>query len=200
MEAAVDAAKKEAGRAWGLVKVRLPVAGEAVDESTFSFELERAKLRQAIRREGRYLLRSNMRSASPEEVWENYLLLTRIEQAFKELKGDLALRPIYHQRDSRIEAHIFVSFLAYCLHATLHNLARRHASGLTARAILDKLTGVLMIDVSLPTTDGREIVLSRHTEPEAAVKLLLNRLRLKLPKQSGPKVLNPPTPTRAPAL
>ena len=185
---ALGAAKKDAGRVWSLLQIRLPAAGEPVNESTFRFELDRSKLRQAIRREGRYLLRSNMRSASPELVWENYLLLTRIEQAFKELKGDLALRPIYHQLDCRIEAHIFVSFLAYCLHATLRNLARRHAAGLTPRAILDKLAGVMMIDVHLPTTDGREIVLSRYTEPEADVALLLTQLGLELPRQSQPLV------------
>ncbi len=189
----LGAAKKEAGRVWRLVKIRLPAAGEAVGRSTFGYELDRDKLRQAIRREGRYLLRSNMRSASPELVWENYLLLTRIEQVFKELKGDLALRPIYHQTDARIEAHIFVSFLAYCLHATLRNLARRHAAGLTVRAILDKLAGVMLIDVHLPTTDGREIILSRYTEPQADVQLLLSRLGLKLPKQSPPKVLGTPS-------
>ena len=185
---ALGAANKDAGRVWSLLQIRLPAAGEPVNESTFRFELDRSKLRQAIRREGRYLLRSNMRSASPELVWENYLLLTHIEQAFKELKGDLALRPIYHQLDCRIEAHIFVSFLAYCLHATLRNLARRHAAGLTPRAILDKLAGVMMIDVHLPTTDGREIVLSRYTEPEADVALLLTQLGLELPKQSQPLV------------
>jgi len=185
---ALGAANKDAGRVWSLLQIRLPAPGEPVNESTFRFELDRSKLRQAIRREGRYLLRSNMRSASPELVWENYLLLTRIEQAFKELKGDLALRPIYHQLDCRIEAHIFVSFLAYCLHATLRNLARRHAAGLTPRAILDKLAGVMMIDVHLPTTDGREIVLSRYTEPEADVALLLTQLGLELPKQSQPLV------------
>ncbi len=184
----LGAAKKEAGRVWGLVKIRLPAPGEAVDAATFRYELDRGKLRIAIRREGRYLLRSNMRSASPELVWENYLLLTRIEQAFQELKGDLAVRPIYHQTDARIEAHIFVSFLAYCLHATLRNLARRHASGLTVRAILDKLAAIAMIDVHLPTTDGREIILSRYTEPDGDQALVLSRLGLELPDQSPPRV------------
>ncbi len=185
----LGAAKKDAGRVWGLLKIRLPAASEAVKESTFRYALDRGKLRQAIRREGRYLLRSNMRSASPEKVWERYLLLTRIEQAFKELKGDLALRPIYHQKDARIEAHIFVSFLAYCLHATLRNIARRHAPGLTPRAILDKLASVMMIDVHLPTTDGRAIILNRYTAPDPEVKLLLQQLDLRLPRQSPPKVL-----------
>jgi hypothetical protein len=184
----LGAAKKEAGRVWSLVKIRWPAAGEAVDATTFGYELERDKLRQVRRREGRYLLRSNMRAASPEQVWENYLLLTRVEQAFKDLKGDLALRPIYHQCDVRIEAHIFVSFLAYCLHATLRNLARRHAGGLTVRAILEKLAGIVMLDVHLPTTDGREIVLSRYTEPPDDVALLLRQLGLALPGQSPPRV------------
>ena len=85
----LGAAKKEAGRVWGLVKIRLPALGEAVDAATFRYEPDRGKLRIAIRREGRYLLPSNMRSASPELVGENYLLLTRIEQAFKEIQGDL---------------------------------------------------------------------------------------------------------------
>lgn len=187
----LGAAKKQAGRVWGLVKVAVPSAAEAVDASTFRFELDREKLRRVLRREGRYLLRSNLHSSSPERVWEHYLLLSRIEQAFKDLKGDLALRPIYHQTDARIEAHIFVSFLAYCLHATLRNLARRHAGGLTARSILDKLSEIEMIDVELPTTDGREIILSRYTEPASDVALLLNRLGFTLPGQSPPRIRAP---------
>jgi hypothetical protein len=185
---ALGAAKKQAGRAWRLVQLRLPGAAEAVTPATFGYQLDRAKLRLAIRREGRYLLRSNMQAAAPELVWENYLLLTRIEQAFKELKSDLAIRPVYHQLDNRIEAHIFVSFLAYCLHATLTNLARRHAAGLTARAILEKLSTIVMIDVHLPTTDGREILLSRYTEPDADVELLLSQLDLRLPSQPPPRI------------
>ena len=184
----LGAVKKEAGRVWGLLKMRLPAADETVDKTTFRFELDREKLRRVIRREGRYLLRSNMRSSSPELVWENYLLLNRIEQAFKELKGDLAVRPIYHQSDARMEAHIFVSFLAYGLHATLRNLARRHAGGLTVRAILDKLSTIEMIDVELPTTNGQEIILSRYTEPEGDVTLLLKRMGLQLPGQSPPRI------------
>lgn len=186
----LGAANKEAGRVWRLVEIRLPAPHEPVDETSFRFELNREKLRQTIRREGRYLLRSNMRSAAPELVWENYLLLGRIEQAFKELKGDLAVRPIYHQRDSRIEAHIFVSFLAYCLHATLRNLARRHAAGLTPRAILEKLAAIVMIDVRLPTSDGREILLRRFTEPEPDQALLLAELGFELPEQARPQVLS----------
>lgn len=184
----LGAAKKEAGRSWGLVRIRVPGKDEAVDATTFRFELDRQKLRQTIRREGRYLLRSNVTAASPETVWENYLLLTRIEQAFKELKGDLAIRPIHHQTDARIEAHIFVSFLAYCLHATLGNLARRHAAGLTPRAILETLSAIQMVDVHLPTTDGKHIILSRYTAPDDDAALLINRLGLTLPAQPPPQI------------
>jgi len=185
---ALGAARKEAGRAWWLVKVETPAAGEAVHAGTFRFRLDREKLRAARRREGRYLLRSSMQAESPETVWERYLLLTRIEQAFKDLKGDLRLRPIEHQLDSRIEAHIFVSFLAYCLHTTLRNLARGAANGLSCAAILGKLAAIQMIDVHLPATDGRRIVLSRHTEPEADLGLLLAQLGLTLPQQPPPRI------------
>ena len=185
----LGAAKKEAGRAWGLVNIHLPKENEPVNKRTFHFALDRTKLRRAIRHEGRYLLRSNMLAEKPEVVWENYLLLTRIEQAFKELKGDLAVRPIFHQLDDRIDAHIFISFLSYCLHTTLRNLARGSAAGLTSHAILKKLSTIQMIDVHLPTTDGRQIVLSRHTQPEKDQALLLARLGLTLPAQPPPKIL-----------
>ena len=170
-------------------EARPAVAKENDKSVEFSFELNRDKLRQARRREGRYLLRSNMAEAAPETVWENYLLLTRIEQAFKDLKGDLKVRPIWHQDEDRIEAHIFVSFLAYCLHTTLRNLARGVAGGLSSAALLEKLAGVQMIDVHLPTTDGRRIVLSRYTQPEKDVALLLAQLKLTLPEQPRPRIL-----------
>jgi hypothetical protein len=185
---ALGVARKEAGRAWGLVRIQNPNVNQNVNDKTFSFELDREKLRRVRRREGRYLLRSNMAGAAPETVWENYMVLTRIEQAFKDLKGDLKVRPIWHQVEKRIEAHVFVSFLAYCLHTTLRNLARGVAGGLTTAAILEKLTGLQMIDVHLPTTDGRRIVLSRYTQPEQDVALLLARLKLTLPKQPPPRI------------
>jgi len=188
---ALGAAKKEAGRAYGLVTVQAPEADEPVNPRTFRFALNRAKLRRAIRHEGRYLLRSNLPAEKPEAVWESYLLLTRVEQAFKELKGDLAVRPIFHQLETRIEAHIFISFLAYCLHTTLRNLARGSAAGLTSRAILEKLSALQMIDVHLPTTDGRRIVLSRYTQPENDQALLLAQLGLTLPAQPPPNIWSP---------
>ena len=185
---ALGAAKKEAGRAWRLVDIRVPQPREAVSKQTFAFSLNRAKLREARRREGRYLLRLNLATATPETLWENYLLLTRIEQAFKDLKGDLRVRPIWHQKEDRIEAHIFVSFLAYCLHTTLRNQSRGVAGGLSSHTVLQQLASIQMIDVHLPTTDGRRIVMSRYTQPSKAVALLLSHLGLNLPEQPPPRL------------
>jgi transposase len=183
----LGAAKKAAGRAWSLVTVNVPEKNQEVNEDTFTFSLNLDNLRQARRREGRYLLRSNMTCEHPERVWEQYLLLTQVEQAFKDLKGDLAIRPIYHRKEPRIEAHIFVAFIAYCLQITLRNIGRQHGVGLTARTILEKFEAVQMIDVQLPTTDDRCIKLSRHTEPDDELKLLMERLRLELPAPPPPK-------------
>ena len=181
-------AKRDAGRAWGLVTVQLPGQEESVDAKSFTFTLNRDRLRSARRREGRYLLRSNLRKENPDTIWEKYLLLTEIEQAFKELKGDLSIRPVHHQKEDRIEAHIFVAFLAYCLHVTLKNIARKQAAGLTPRAIISKFSSLQMVDVLLPTTDGRTILLVRHTQPEKDLQLLLNQLNLSLPEQPPPRV------------
>lgn len=179
----LGAAKQQAPSAWRLVQIQLP--GK---EKKFGFTLRKDKLRQVRRREGRYLLRSNMTGKTPEQMWEFYLQLVQVEQAFKELKGDLALRPLYHQKEERIEAHIFVAFLAYCVQVTLSRRLKDLAPGLTARAVLEKLAALQMIDVHLPTTDGREVILSRYTQPEAEQKILLEKLKLKLPEQPPPKI------------
>ena len=107
---------------------------------------------------------------------------------FKDLKDDLAIRPIYHQTDARIEAHIFVAFLAYCLQVTLKQRLRALAPGLTPRSVLDKMAAMQMVDVHLPTTDGRAVVLSRYTEPEPDQALLLQRLKMRLPDQPPPRI------------
>ena len=184
----LGAAKKDAGRAYGLVHIRLPDPDQAVDASTFTFALNKTKLRQVRRREGRYLLRSNLNGEDPAKLWEYYIQLTEIEQAFKELKHDLAIRPIYHQRDDRIDAHIFVAFIAYCLQVTLKHRLRTLAPGLTPRAVLEKFASLQMVDVYLPATDGRTLILPRYTEPEKDQKLLLQRLQLKLPAQPPPRI------------
>jgi transposase len=181
-------AKKEAGKAYGLLDIHTPKKDQPVTSETFYFTLDRKKLRQVRRREGGYLLRSNMKSDDPGHLWRMYLQLVEIEQAFKELKNDLSIRPIYHQLETRIEAHIFVAFLAYCLQVALKQRLKALAPGLTARAVLEKLAAMQMIDVELPTTDNRLIVLSRYTEPEKDQLLLLQQLKLQLPAQPPPKI------------
>ncbi len=184
----LGAARKEAGRAYYLLTLRLPEAHEAVTPQTFTLTINRKKLRQARRREGRYLLRSNRRDTDPAKLWQYDIQRTEIEQAFKELKHDLALRPIFHQREDRIEAHIFVAFLAYCLQVTLKHRLRAWGPGLTPRAALEKFAALQMIDVHLPTTDGRTLILSRYTEPERDQQLLLQQLHRQLPEQPPPRI------------
>jgi hypothetical protein len=146
-----------------------------------SYRLNRDKLRQIRRREGRYLLRTNLTESDPAKLWSYYLQLVAVEEAFKTLKGDLAIRPIFHQQQPRIEAHIFIAFLAYCLHVTLGQRLKALAPGLTPRSVLHKFAAVHMIDVYVPTTDGRELSLTRYTQPEPELKLLLDKLKLSLP-------------------
>jgi transposase len=178
-----------------------PVAARMMDttvppkEATLTFTLRKDKLRQIRKREGRYLLRTNITGGrSAEELWQFYIQLTEVEAAFKNLKDDLALRPIYHQLEHRIEAHIFISFLAYCLHVTLRRRLRDLAPGLTPRSVLEKFATLQMLDVHLPTTDERTVILSRYTHPETDVQLLLQRLKLELPAQPPPKITRPRTP------
>jgi hypothetical protein len=188
----LGAAQHDNPTAWRLIEITLPEPRQLVTPQTFRFQLQRNKVREARRHEGRYLLRSNLTEGDPAALWKFYLQLTQIEEAFKNLKGDLALRPIYHQREDRIEAHIFVAFLAYCLHVTLRQRLRAKATGLTPRAVLEKFAAVQMLDVHLPTTDGRHLILTRYTQPEADLRLLLAHLGFILPPQSPPKIHSPP--------
>jgi transposase len=179
----LGAARAKAPAAWRLLDIEV-----AKDGAAFSYALNRPKLRQVRQREGRYLLRTNLCGKNPAELWQFYIQLVEVEAAFKTLKADLALRPIYHQLESRIEAHIFVAFLAYCLHVTLRARLKPLASGLTPRAVLDKFAAIQMLDVHFPTTDGRTLILSRYTELNADQKLLVRQLNLTLPPQPPPRI------------
>jgi transposase len=182
----LGAARHEAGRAARLVQVTIPKA--SAKTASLEFRLDRAKLRQVRRREGHYLLRTNLTAGAPEQLWTFYIQLTEVEQAFKELKHDLAVRPIFHRTEDRIEAHIFVAFLAFGLQVTLKANLRPLAGGLTPREVIAKFKTMQMVDVCIPTTDGRELVLSRYTQPEAEHRVLLQRLQLRLPEQPPPKI------------
>ena len=182
----LGAARAKARAAWRLLDVEV-----AAKDATFTFALNRDKLRKTRRREGRYLLRTNLCDEDPAKLWKFYIQLVEIEAAFKNLKDDLQLRPIYHQLEHRIEAHIFVAFLAYCLHVTLRARLKPLASGLTPRAVLDKLAAIQMLDVHFPATDGRTLILNRYTELNTDQKLLVKQLKLDLPCQPPPRVTAP---------
>ena len=179
----LGSAQSKAPAAWRLIDIKL-----AEQEASFSYSLNRDKLKKVRRREGRYLLRTNLTETDPVRLWNYYLQLVQVEEAFRTLKGDLAIRPIFHQDEARIEAHVFIAFLAYCLHVTLGRRLKSLAPGLSTRSALEKFAAVQMIDVHVPTTDERELQLTRYTQPEPELKLLLDRLKLTLPTQPPPKI------------
>lgn len=181
-------AKSRFPAAWRLLEVQIQDEGKANKLGTFTFALRRPKLREVRRREGRYLLRSNLSGENPEKLWQFYIQLTQVEAAFKDLKDDLNLRPIFHQLEHRIEAHIFVSFLAYCMHVSLRERLRRVAPGLTPRSVLEKFAAMQMLNVHFPTTDGRELIFCRYTQPEKEHKMILAQLGWELPPQSPPRI------------
>jgi transposase len=184
----IGAAKKDAGRAAHFVVLTVPPEGSAVTHQSFAFHVDRDKLKQAELRDGHYLLRSNLVGEDPAVLWERYIQLTQIEAAFKTMKSELGIRPIYHQLQHRVEAHILVAFLAYCLVVTLKSRLQVLAPGLTPKAVLDKLAAIQMLDVWLPTTDGRCLVMPRYTQPEPEQAILLHELKLQLPPQPAPRI------------
>jgi hypothetical protein len=185
----LGSAQSKVPAAWRLVSVEVAPGG-----ASFVYRLNRKKLRQVRRREGRYLLRTNLTETDPVKLWGYYLQLVQVEEAFRTLKSDLAIRPIFHQDAQRIEAHVFVAFLAYCLYVTLGRQLKALAPGLTARSALEKFAAVQMVDVHIPTTDGRELMLTRYTQPEPELALLLERMRLELPAQPPPKISSAQVP------
>jgi transposase len=184
----IGACKKEAGRAFGFVKIRIPKADQAVTRDTFSFELDKSKLKAAEQRDGHYLLRSNLTGEDPAVLWTRYVQLTQIESVFRSLKSELGIRPIYHQLEHRADAHVLIAFLAYCLQVTLKNRLMIHAPGLTPTAVLEKLATIQMVEVWIPMLDGRWLVLPRHTQPEKDVQAMLDHLHMALPSQPPPRI------------
>jgi hypothetical protein len=191
----IGAAKKEAGRAFGFVKLHVPLADEAVTRQTFHFRIDKKKLHEAQQRDGHYLLRSNLTAEDPAVLWTRYVQLTQIESVFRSLKTDLGIRPIYHRLEKRVDAHILIAFLAYCLQVTLKNRLQIHAPGLTPMAVLEKLSTIQMIDVWIPTRDGRWLILPRYTQPAKDLKVLLEQIQLSLPSQPPPRITAPVLPS-----
>ena len=193
----IGAAKKDAGRAFGFVKIQLPHTDQAVTRDSFRFQLDKDALKKAELRDGYYLLRSNLTGEDPAVLWSRYVQLTQIESVFRSLKSELGIRPIYHQKEDRADAHIFVAFLAYCLQVTLKNRLMAYAPGLTPSAVLEKLGTIQMIDVCIPTCDGRCLILPRYTQPDRDLQLLLHHLHLELPSQPPPRITAAALPAAA---
>jgi hypothetical protein len=186
---AVGQAKEQAGRAFKLLDIQWPQEGQEVNATTFTFGLALDRYRQWYRREGRYLLRTNLTETDPKLLWEYYLQLVAIEAAFKNLKDDLQIRPIFHRKEERVEAHIFVAYLSYCLHVTLQAKLRQVAGGLTPRTLLEKFATMQMMDVFFPTEEpGKELLFRRYTQPEKDHQMLLAQLGWQLPQQPPPRI------------
>jgi transposase len=134
-------------------------------------------------REGSYLLRSNLQAESAAELWTKYMQLTEAEAAFRALKSALSIRPLFHQLEPRVKAHILVAFLGYALWVTLKHLLQRKQSPLTPARVLALLATAQSADIVLPTTDGREIRLRRVTTPSPDQKAVLELLGITLPQR-----------------
>ena len=184
----LGALKQQAGRTSGCVDLILPPQGGKVTPNNFNYQLNRNAYRKMLLRDGMYLLRTNLTETDPNIIWQRYILLTQVEAAFKSLKSDLAVRPMRHQLEHRVEAHIFVAVMGYCLMVTLRHKLRDCADGLTAQDVLDKLGSIMMIDVRIPTTDGRILEMRRYSQPEVEHKIILDKLKMDLPKQPPPKI------------
>jgi transposase len=186
---AVGQAKEQAGRAFKLLDIQWPQEGQEVNATTFTFRLALDRYRLWYRREGRYLLRTNLTETDPKVLWEYYLQLVAIEAAFRNLKDDLQIRPIFHQKQERIEAHIFAAYLSYCLQVTLQAKLRQVAGGLTPRTLLEKFAMMQMMDVFFPTEEpGKELLFRRYTQPEKDHQMLLAQLGWQLPEQPPPRI------------
>src|ERR1700681_4347548 len=184
----LGAAKSAAGRAFPFVHLQVPEKDQQVTRETFQFRVDKKKLQEAEWRDGHYLLRSNLTAGDPRVLWTRYVQLTQIESVFRSLKSELGIRPIFHRLEHRVDAHILIAFLAYSLQVTLKHRLLIHAPGLTPTAVLEKLASIQMIDVWVPTTDGRWLILPRYTQPETDTRMLLAKLRLDLPTQPPPRI------------
>jgi len=183
----LGALKQQAGRSSVCVDLTIPQT-QTFAVGSFEYEFNRAAYRKMLLRDGMYLLRTNLTETDPDIIWQRYILLTQVEAAFRSLKSDLAVRPVRHQLEHRVEAHIFVAVMGYCLMVTLRQKLRGCADGLTAQDVLDKLGSIMMIDVRIPTADGRMLEMRRYSQPEQEHRIILDKLRMTLPKQPPPKI------------
>ena len=180
--------KHHAGSSHKCVTLSIPKQGTRIEKGEFDYKFEADKYREMINRDGTYFLRTNQTGKDGAELWQEYMLQCNVEQAFKELKSDLGIRPVYHHKEDRVDAHVLVAFMGYCLQVTLRHKLRESACGMTSQAVLETMSRIQMLDVSFETLDGRTLLMERYTEPNEDHKLLLYHLRMKLPPQKPPKI------------
>ena len=180
----------EAGKCRECVDLKLPALKERIEAGEFDYRFNADKYRDMIYRDGMYFLRTNQTGKEAIDLWQQYMLQCNVEQAFRDMKSDLGIRPVYHHKEERVDAHIFVAFLSYCLQTTLRHKLRYSASGLTAQAVLETLSRIQMLDVTFQTLDNRVLLMERYTEPELEHELILHHLKMKLPTQKPPKIYN----------
>ncbi len=165
---------------------------------TFDWDWDRDKFRQSVRTEGAYLLRAHGPERDPGKLWPLYVQLTEAEAAFRTLKSEVKVRPIWHWTAKRVEAHILVAFLGYCLWVCLKKKAERTAPSLTPWQILDQLGRIQLVEVCFELMDGRQLCLPRITQPEPAQAALLARLGWTLPAQPPPRIYARDVPAGCP--
>lgn len=153
-----------------------------------SWQWDRGALRLAQHRDGAYLLRTNLDDRSPEALWRMYVQLTEVEAVFRALKSELAIRPIWHWVGPRVEAHIMVAFLGYCLWVCLKQKLKAAAAGLSPWQVLDQFQRIVQVEVWFKLKAGGAICLPRITQPELAQAMLLHQMGWQLPEQPPPRV------------
>jgi len=168
-------------QAWRYVQIH----GDGKD---LRWRWDRGKLNAVAARDGAYLLRTNLTETDPAILWRQYVQLTEVEAAFRTLKTDLAIRPIWHWTSERIEAHLLVAFLSYCLWVCLKHKLRACAPGLTPWQCLDQFQRIVFVEVWFQLRDGRSVCLPRITQPDKPQALLLDQLGWRLPEQPPPKI------------
>lgn len=167
------------------------------DESNkrIHWEWNRQKWQAAVNRDGAYLLRAHWPGQhSAAELWQTYVQLTEAEAAFRTMKSEIKVRPIWHQLGHRVEAHIMIAFLGYAMHVCLKKLAEKKAPSLTSWQVLQHLRKIMLVDVEFDTADGRAITLPRITIPEKEQAALLLQLGWTLPEQPPPRIRSPQVP------
>lgn len=171
---------------WVTVNYAVPVAGKSAGVVSWTWDHD--AFRRAVRTEGAYLLRAHWTEKDPAKLWATYMQLTEAEAAFRTMKSEIKVRPIWHWTETRVQAHLMVAFLGYCLWVYLKKCCVGMAPSLTPWALLDQLGRIVLVEVWFELRNGGTICLPRITQPEPAQVALLTQLGWTLPSQPPPRV------------